>query len=95
VHYPHQAPKALTEKYLANNQDGWNVIKSKRYARLVQLGLMPPGLESLQLQTVEQWSLLSKKRPSVSHQTKPSMLSMMWLLMNLLAAQRCLKGITN
>jgi arylsulfatase A-like enzyme len=61
VHYPHQAPKALTEKYLANYQDGWDVIKSKRYARLVQLGLMPPGLEALQLPTVEQWSSLSKK----------------------------------
>lgn len=59
VHYPHQAPKALTEKYLPNYQEGWNIIKSKRYARLVQLGLMPPGLEAMQLPTVEQWSKLS------------------------------------
>jgi arylsulfatase A-like enzyme len=61
VHYPHQAPKALTQKYLANYQDGWDVIKSKRYARLVQLGLMPPGLEALQLPTVEEWEALSKE----------------------------------
>jgi arylsulfatase A-like enzyme len=61
VHYPHQAPKALTQKYLANYQDGWDVIKSKRYARLVQLGLMPPGLEALQLPTVEEWQALSKE----------------------------------
>ena len=37
------------------------MIRSKRYARLPQLGLMPPGLEALQLPTVEQWSSLSKK----------------------------------
>ena len=36
------------------------MIKSKRYARLVQLGLMPPGLEALQLPTVEEWDALSK-----------------------------------
>ena len=28
VHYPHQAPKALTEKYLANYKDGWDVISA-------------------------------------------------------------------
>ena len=61
VHYPHQAPKELTEKYLPNYTEGWDIIKSKRYARLVQLGLMPPGLEALQLPTVEQWSSLSKE----------------------------------
>jgi len=61
VHYPHQAPKALTEKYLANYQDGWEVIKSKRYTRLVQLGLMPPGLEALQLPTIAEWDALSKE----------------------------------
>lgn len=60
VHYPHQAPAALTQKYLSSYQDGWEIIKSKRYARLVQLGLMPPGLEAMQLPTVEQWSKLSK-----------------------------------
>ncbi len=44
MHYPHQATKELTEKYLPNYSEGWDIIKSKRYARLVQLGLMPPGL---------------------------------------------------
>lgn len=35
MHYPHQAPKALTKKYLANNQDGWDVIKSKRLQQML------------------------------------------------------------
>jgi arylsulfatase A-like enzyme len=59
-HYPHQAPKELTEKYLKDYEGGWELVKSKRYQRLVQLGLMPPGLESLKLPTVEDWKSLSE-----------------------------------
>ena len=61
VHYPHQAPKELTEKYLSTYAEGWDVVKSQRYSRLVQLGLMPPGIEALDMPTVEEWDRLSIK----------------------------------
>jgi arylsulfatase A-like enzyme len=61
-HYPHQAPKKITEKYLETYKEGWEVIKSKRYQRLVLLGLMPPSLEFLELPTIEEWASLSEEQ---------------------------------
>jgi arylsulfatase A-like enzyme len=60
-HYPHQAPKEIISKYLSNYKDGWQQIKSKRYQRLVELGLMPPGLEALLLPSIENWDKLTEK----------------------------------
>lgn len=59
VHYPHQAPKALTESFIDTYRAGWDVIKSNRYRRLVELGLVPDNLEMLDLPLLEEWSSLS------------------------------------
>ena len=42
-HYPLQAPKEYIDKYDGVYEVGWDEIRAKRYARQVELGLMPPG----------------------------------------------------
>ncbi len=44
-HYPHQAPQSYTDHYMNSYQGGWDELIAKRYARQVELGLMPAGLE--------------------------------------------------
>lgn len=44
VHYPHHAPKSSTDKYMDTYQVGWEVIRQRRYQRLVDMNLMPQGL---------------------------------------------------
>lgn len=56
MHYPHQAPKELTESFVEVYKDGWDLIKSNRYRRLVELGLVPDNLDMMDLPLLKEWS---------------------------------------
>jgi hypothetical protein len=43
-HYPHRAPGDLIDKYEGVYDAGWDELRTRRYARQVDLGVMPPGL---------------------------------------------------
>jgi len=59
VHYPHQAPAELIERYLPNYTQGYEALREARYERLVQLGLMPGGRAMLRAPIIPRWDSLS------------------------------------
>jgi arylsulfatase len=59
VHQPHQAPADFTARYIATYQQGWSDTARFRYARMVDLGLMPPGLTMSRPPQVADWDTLS------------------------------------
>jgi arylsulfatase A-like enzyme len=61
VHSPLQAPDADINKYLALYEAGWEIIRSQRYQRQVDMGLMPAGLKLPQSAVGRSWSSLSDK----------------------------------
>jgi arylsulfatase len=46
VHQPQQAPAEFTDRYVSTYLAGWSAVKTWRRQRQVELGLLPPGLES-------------------------------------------------
>jgi arylsulfatase len=42
-HAPHQAPKALIDKYDAQFEAGWDIEREQRLARQIAAGVVPPG----------------------------------------------------
>lgn len=44
-HAPLQAPVDLIEKYLPIYSQGWDVIRKQRFDKMVELGIIPAGLE--------------------------------------------------
>lgn len=59
VHQPHQAPANFTARYISTYQAGWSDIAKFRYERMVDLGLMPPGLTLPPAPGVPAWDTLS------------------------------------
>ncbi|SDS64752.1 arylsulfatase [Halopseudomonas litoralis] len=47
VHAPHQAPESYVEQYAEAYQEGWDIIRQRRYERLTELGLLPATAESV------------------------------------------------
>jgi arylsulfatase A-like enzyme len=45
VHSPLQAPRRYTDKYVDRYNAGWDAVRSQRYKRQVQMGLVPAGLD--------------------------------------------------
>ena len=41
AHCPHQAPPAFLEKYRGAYDEGWDVIRERRYRRQLELGIIP------------------------------------------------------
>jgi arylsulfatase A-like enzyme len=62
VHYPHQAPAELIERYLPLFAQGYDALRETRYQRLVQLGLMPGGGAMLRAPIIPRWESLSSER---------------------------------
>lgn len=62
VHYPHQAPEELIEKYLPAYAQGYDVLRQTRYERLVQLGLMPGGRALFSAPIIPAWASLSEEQ---------------------------------
>jgi len=60
-HYPLQAPKQYIEKYVGSYDDGWEVLRERRYKRQVKMGLMPAGLKMRPNPDVPDWDRLSDK----------------------------------
>jgi arylsulfatase len=44
-HYPLQAPKDITDKYYPVYLEGWDTIRSRRFHRIMELGIGEPGWE--------------------------------------------------
>ena len=47
VHAPHHAPEDHVEKYADAYQDGWDVIRQRRYERMTAMGVLPRTAESV------------------------------------------------
>jgi len=58
VHMPLQVPAEYTERYLDTYQAGWDKMKTIRYQRQVEMGLMPSGLQLHKPSIVPDWSSL-------------------------------------
>lgn len=62
VHYPHQAPAELIERYLPAYAQGYDALRETRYERLAQLGLMPGGRAMLRAPVIPRWDSLSAEQ---------------------------------
>jgi len=58
-HYPLQAPKEYIDKYDGVYDVGWDEIRAQRYARQVQMGLIPAGLTLPPIAAAPAWDSLS------------------------------------
>ena len=58
-HYPLQAPKEYIDKYDGVYNVGWDEIRARRYARQVELGVMPAGLTLPPIAAAPPWDSLS------------------------------------
>lgn len=61
VHSPLQAPNADIDKYIKRYEAGWDRIRSERYQRQVQMGLVPAGLTLPKAVMARKWADLSDK----------------------------------
>jgi arylsulfatase/uncharacterized sulfatase len=59
VHSPLQAPQADIDKYLKLYETGWDKIRAARYARQVEMGLVPAGLTLPRAAPDREWAKLS------------------------------------
>ena len=59
VHSPLQAPQVDIDKYLEMYEAGWDKIRAERYARQVEMGLVPAGLTLPRAAPDRQWARLS------------------------------------
>jgi arylsulfatase A-like enzyme len=44
VHWPHHAPEDVLAKYARRYDDGWDVMRQARYERMVERGVIAPGV---------------------------------------------------
>ncbi len=65
-HYPLQAPKEFIDKYKGIYEAGWDEIRAQRYARQVELGLMPAGLTLPPIAAAPPWDSLSAEERRMS-----------------------------
>ncbi len=60
AHCPHQAPQEYLDKYRGRYDEGWDVIRERRFARQKQLGIVPEDAVLAPLNPgVEQWDNLT------------------------------------
>ena len=60
-HVPVQAPKDLVDKYKGKYHEGWTVLRERRLAKAIELGLVPPGTRLTTMSTTADWKALSAK----------------------------------
>jgi len=58
-HYPLQVPDEYIEKYAGVYDVGWDEIRARRYARQVELGVMPAGLTLPPIAAARKWDSLA------------------------------------
>ena len=67
AHCPHQAPQAFLDKYRGAYDEGWDLIRERRYRRQLELGIIPQGTELAPRNPgVEPWDSLSADEKRVS-----------------------------
>ncbi|MGH8796908.1 MAG: arylsulfatase, partial [Caldimonas sp.] len=67
AHCPHQAPQAFLDKYRGAYDEGWDVVREKRYRRQLELGVIPRGTElAPRNESVVPWASLSADEQKVS-----------------------------
>jgi arylsulfatase A-like enzyme len=67
AHCPHQAPPAFLDKYRGAYDEGWDVIRERRYRRQLELGIIPEGTAlAPRNETVVPWDTLSADEKQVS-----------------------------
>jgi arylsulfatase/uncharacterized sulfatase len=60
IHIPVQAPREYTEKYIETYADGWNAIRTQRWQRAQDLGLVRQGAPlALQPESIPRWENLT------------------------------------
>ncbi len=64
-HYPLQAPQNYIDKYEGVFDVGWDEIRARRYARQVELGLVPAGLTLPPIAGAPNWDSLSDEERRV------------------------------
>ena len=64
-HYPLHAPQKYIDKYKGVYDVGWDEIRASRYARQVEMGLMPAGLSLPPNRAAPAWNTLNEKERRV------------------------------
>jgi len=64
-HYPHQAPQEYIDKYMDMYDVGWDEIRNQRYARQVEMGIMPAGLSMQPNPIAPAWESLSEEERKI------------------------------
>jgi arylsulfatase A-like enzyme len=64
-HYPHQAPQKYIDKYMDMYDVGWDEIREQRYAKQVEMGIMPAGLNMQPNPIAPPWETLSEEERKV------------------------------
>ena len=62
VHIPVQAPQKFIDPYMDVYDDGWTAIRQQRYQRAVALGVVPSGIDLVDMKTTGDWSALNGER---------------------------------
>ena len=67
AHCPHQAPQAFLDKYRGVYDEGWDVVRERRFKRQLELGIVPQGTTlAPRNDTVVPWDTLSADEKKVS-----------------------------
>lgn len=59
VHIPVQAPQKFIDPYIGIYDEGWDAIRDARQRRAAALGVIPPNVEMVGMQTTEDWQTLN------------------------------------
>lgn len=62
VHIPVQAPQAYIDRYMGVYDGGWHELRKQRRDRVVELGLLPPDIDMVEMATTDDWASLSSER---------------------------------
>ena len=64
-HYPHQAPQEYIDKYMDMYDVGWDEIRNQRYAKQVEMGIMPAGMSMQPNPIAPAWESLSDEERKI------------------------------
>lgn len=56
VHIPVQAPQEFIDRNMGVYDIGWDVLREQRYARAVELGIVPADIASVSMSTTQEWA---------------------------------------
>ncbi len=62
VHIPVQAPQTFIDRYMGVYDSGWDVLRKQRLSRATELGIVPEGVEMVQMPTTLDWQALTNER---------------------------------